>query len=60
MSTEDNIKLMELLQEYIKECESERKQPYEIETKEQLATQIMIADHIKVSREIIEVLCYKL
>ena len=60
MSREEVINLMELLQLYIKETEAERKQPYEIETKEQLATQIMIAEHIKVSREIIEVLCYKL
>ena len=60
MGTEEIIQLMELLTVYIDECKAEQKSYGECETKSELATQVMISDHIRVSEQIKEVLCFKL
>ena len=59
MSREEIVQLLNLLNLYEKECEAEQKTYMECESKQELATQIMIAEHIKVVKEIKEVLCFK-
>lgn len=60
MSREETIQLMELLTLYIDECKKKQKRYDECVTKLELAAQIMISDHIKVSEEIKSVLCFDL
>ena len=60
MGREDTIKLIELLTLYIDDCKKHQKTCNEYETINELATQIMISDHIRVAKQIQEVLCFKL
>lgn len=60
MSREENIQLMELLTLYVDDCKKHQKTYGECETKSELATQVMIGNHIKVAEEIKEVLCFNL
>ena len=60
MSREEIIQLMELLTLYEDNCKAEQKSYGECENKNELASQIMIANHIKVVNEIKEVLCFEL
>ena len=60
MGREDTIKLIELLTLYIDDCKRHQKICNEYETIQELATQIMISDHIRVAKQIQEVLCFKL
>lgn len=60
MSREEIIQFMELLTVYVDDCKSHQKTYGECENKSELATQIMIANHIKVAEEIKEVLCFEL
>ena len=60
MSREETIQLMDLLTLYIDDCEKEQKRYGECETKQELAKQIMISNHIMVAGQIKEVLCFNL
>lgn len=60
MSREEIIQLMELLDLYVKEHKVEQKSFAECENKQELATQIMIASHMKAIDEIRQVLCFEL
>ena len=60
MSREETIQLMELLTLYVDDCKKHQKTYGECKDKFELATQIMIGNHIKVAEEIKEVLCFKL
>ena len=60
MSREETIQLLDLLGQYVVECESKQKEYRDIETKQELAVQIMITNHTKYANEIIEVLCFDL
>ena len=60
MSRDEIIQLMDLLNLYEVECMKEQKAYMDCESKQELATQIMIAEHIKVVKEINGVLCFKL
>ena len=58
MATEDKIKFMDCLGEYIQECEEELKLIKNTETKRDLALSVMCSNHIKVCKEILEVLSF--
>ena len=60
MDREEKIQLIELLTLYIDKCKAEQKTYQECENKWELASQIMIGEHIKVAEEIKEVLCFDL
>ena len=60
MSREDTIKLIELLTLYEDDCKAHQKSYNECESKLELSSQVMIANHIKVVNEIKEVLCFDL
>ena len=60
MSREEIIQLMDLLTLYIDECKAERKPIGQCKTRNEFATQLMISDHIRISEQIKEVLCFKL
>ena len=60
MSRKETIQLMDLLTLYVNDCKKQQKRYGECETKQELATQIMISDHIRVAEQIKEVLCFEL
>lgn len=60
MSRDELIQLMELLDMYREETEEALYKEHEIDTKEKLAAQIIMQNHIKVIGEIREMICYEL
>lgn len=60
MSREEIIQLIELLTLYVDDCKKHQKSYGECENKNELASQVMIGNHIKVAEEIKEVLCFDL